>query len=167
MYILQIILVTVGFFLLEFLEHFFLSLFNFRILFVLFLFGYKKIDWKILLLLSGIIAIIIDVTMHYRLGTNLLLFVIPVAVLSLFSVFFSLDEGVVSYVLKFVVSIIYYVSNALLPSLLLDGKWGVFNGNVLLVCIMKALITVLLLFLLDMLMDRFRKRGNTSQIRLK
>lgn len=167
MLILQIVLGIVGLFLLQFLEHFLLALFNIRAMFVLFLFLYKKIDWQILLPFTVLTTIILDVTMHYKLGTNLLLFVIPLSVLSLLSLVFSAEDGIVSYILKFLISLLYYILNALLPSLLLDGKWGVLNGKMFLLCIWKAVVTTVLLVLLDTFMDRFRKRGNTSQIRLK
>lgn len=165
--VLRILYIAVGLFLLIFVEAFFVNLFAFRIIFLLFLFAYKKLDWKELLSVFFVISLIMDVTMHYKLGTNLLLFMIPLGVFSLFTLFSSVEDGVGAYIVRFFSIFLYYVLNLMLPSFLLTGTLGSINGRSVLYSFVASLFAILLLFLISYMIGGIRKRGSPSQIRLK
>lgn len=165
--VLRILYIAVGLFLLIFVEAFFVNLFAFRIIFLLFLFAYKKLDWKELLSVFFVISLIMDVTMHYKLGTNLLLFMIPLGVFSLFTLFSSVEDGVGAYIVRFFSIFLYYVLNLMLPSFLLTGTLGSINGRSVLYSFVASLFAILLLFLINYMIGGIRKRGSPSQIRLK
>lgn len=164
---LTILYVIVSIFLLIFLESIFTHLFTFRLVFLLFLFAYKKVDWRQLLIVSVIVSLVMDVTMHYTLGTNLLMFVIPLSLFALFSTFSSVEDGVGSYVVRFFSIFLYYILNLILPPLFLSGTLGLVNGKLIIYLLINSVISVLLLVLVNHVLGGLRKRGNASQIRLK
>lgn len=151
----------------QFVESFFLALLNFRVSFLFFLFGYRKVDKKWLLLVFVVLSIIFDVTMHYRLGTNLLLFLLPSLVVWLFSILFSEESMIGLHLSNFLASLIFCLANILLPDFLQKGVFGFLDWKMVGICVLKALVATLLLFLIEVLFGRFRDRGNASQIRLK
>ena len=166
--VLQIILGIVGLFLATFLEILFLTLLNFRIILPFFFLARKRVDWKILLLITTVISLILDVVLHYRLGTNLLLFTVSTGILFLLSFIFSVDEdGIPMYVSTFVASSGFYLVNQLLPSLLTTGATGFLDTKIFFLLVLKAIVTAGLVWLGEMLVSRFRDRGNSKQIRLK
>lgn len=165
--VLKILYVVVSLFLLLFLESIFIHLFAFRIIFLVFLFANKKIDWRQLLVVTTIMSLIMDVTMHYKLGTNLLIFMIPLALFALFSMFSTVEDGIGSYIVRFFSIFLYYILHLTLPYFILSGTSGVINGRLTLFALINSLISILLLFLVNYVIGGVRKRGNTSQIRLK
>ena len=166
--VLQIILGIVGLFLATFLEILFLTLLNFRIILPFFFLARKRVDWKILLLITTVISLILDVVLHYRLGTNLLLFTVSTGILFLLSFIFSVDEdGIPMYVSTFIASLGFYLVNQLLPSLLTTGATGFLDTKIFFLLVLKAIVTAGLVWLGEMLVSRFRDRGNSKQIRLK
>jgi len=166
--ILQIIIGVIGFFFLTFLEVLFLILFNFRFCFPFFLLAKRRVDWKLLLVVSTILSLIFDVVLHYKLGTNLLLFGIPSGILLLLSFIFSIDEdGIPMYIATFFASLSYYVANQLLPSVFTTGVFGFVDVKILLFIILKSIVTTVIVWLGEILVCRLRDRGNSRQIRLK
>lgn len=165
--VLKILYIAVGLFLLIFLESFFSSVFAFKIIFLVFLFAYKKVDWKELFAVTSVMSLVMDVVMHYKLGTNLLLFVIPLGLFSLFTLFSSVEDGIGAYIVRFFSIFLYYILSLLLPPLLLIGALGDINGRSVLYSFIASLISVLLLFLINYMIGGIRKRGSQSQIRLK
>ncbi|MGI6484610.1 MAG: hypothetical protein ACOX0R_03235 [Candidatus Dojkabacteria bacterium] len=166
--VLQIFITIISFFFAVFLEMFTLSLLGFHFLLPIFLLARKRVDWKILLLLVTVISLILDVVLHYRLGTNLLLFAIPFAIFLLFSFLFSVDEeGIPMYVTTFLASLGYYVAFNLVPSIFTTGAWGFIDTKIFFLIVLKTIITTVLVWLGELLIYRFRDRGNSKQIRLK
>ncbi len=164
---LKILYTIVSLFLLLFLESFFVELLGFNIIFLVLLFAYKRIDWKQLLFTRTVLSIAMDVSMHYKLGTNLLLFIVPLGIFILFSMFSSVEEGIGSYVVRFFSIFLYYLLNILLPSLLLSGTFGYIDGKLILLSLIKSVISILLLVGVNFLTGGLRERGNAWQIRLK
>jgi hypothetical protein len=167
MQVLTVLGTIVGIFVLQFFESFFLALLGFRLSFVLFLAWYKRIDWKKLLPVVVVVSVAFDVTMNYRLGTNLALFVLPAFLLWLSSKIFSLESIVGLHVTNFFSSFLFYILNYILPDFLERGVFGFLDWKMVLICVVKALATTVLLWLLEVLLKGWRGRGNASQIRLK
>ncbi len=167
MQVLTILGTIVGVFVLQFFESFFLALCGFRLSFVLFLIGNKRVDWRKLLLIVVVVSVAFDVTMNYRLGTNLTLFVLPAFLLWLSSKIFSLESTVGFHVMNFFSSFFFYILNHLLPDFLEKGVFGFLDWKIVLICAVKAFVSMLLLLLLELLLKGWRGRGNATQIRLK
>jgi hypothetical protein len=85
----------------------------------------------------------------------------------LLSLFIALDAGLLSIFIKTLIFWSYYILLAVLPNLFVSGEFGFLNFNDLLSSLLRAVFSVLVLLFLEYLYARFRKRGNTSQIRLK
>ncbi|HPQ78934.1 MAG TPA: hypothetical protein PLG47_00555 [Candidatus Dojkabacteria bacterium] len=164
---LQIIGVLLGSFILVFFENMFLVLFNFNLLFVLFLLFRRKINITILIPLTILISVIIDVVLHNRLGTTLLLLLLPSIFLYLLSFLSQVEEGLSLYISSFFAALLFYASKCLLTPFLLSHTWGFCNGEMLLGIVLKALITTALVWVGELIIAKFRDRGNNNQIRLK
>lgn len=165
--VVNILLTILGIFLILFFESMLVALFNFRIVIVLFLFLFKKVDWKVLFAIFAILFVVFDVVNNLPLGSNLLINSLVLGVLMLSSVFFSLDSGVTAFLVRLVVIFLYYILLLLLPSFLLTGRFGLVSLSDVLFSLVKASITAFLFVLLENIFTSFRNRGNTSQIRLK
>ena len=156
-----------GIFLLLFLESLVLSLFNFSFVVAIFFFLFKKVNWKILLFGSCILFLIFDVTNNLPLGSHSLIIALPLGLLIVSSVFFTIDSGFTSFLVRVLIFLVYYILLHLLPSLFSVGSFGFFTFNDFLSSLLKAVVSAFLLLLFEYLFVGFRKRGNTSQIRLK
>jgi hypothetical protein len=78
-----------------------------------------------------------------------------------------LEVGILSVFIKTIIFWFYYILLTLFPNLFTTGEFGFLTFDNLLSSFLRALFSVLVLLLLEYLYARFRKRGNTSQIRLK
>jgi hypothetical protein len=165
--VLNILATILGVFGLVYFESFLVALFSFRLFPVLFFFLFQKIDWKFFYPLCAVTLLIFDIVYKLPLGSNLLIFSLPFGLYLLFSMIFTLDSGIVSLFFKLCIFWFYYILLVLLPNLFLSGEFGLFDINDLLSSLLRAVFSVLVLLLLEKLYAGFRKRGNTSQIRLK
>jgi len=71
------------------------------------------------------------------------------------------------YVSTFIASLGFYLVNQLLPSLFTTGTAGFLDAKIFFVLVLKAIVTTGLVWLGEVLVSRFRDRGNSKQIRLK
>ncbi len=165
--VLDILFTIVGVFALVYLESLLLALFGFRIFVIIFFFLFRRIDWKPFFFVSAIILLIFDVVYKVPLGSNILILILPFGLFLLLSMFVSLDGGVLSILVKTLVFFLYYILLVLLPNLFVVGEFGFLTFNNLLSSLLRAVLSVLVLLLLEYLYAGFRKRGNNSQIRLK
>jgi hypothetical protein len=165
--ILRILLIILGIIFIVFIESFFGAIFNFKIVIILFFFLFKKVDWKILFALSFVILLVLDVVNRFPLGTNVLIISIPLAVLMLSSLFFSIEYGPSAFFLRILTFLIYYVLYIVAPNFFLSAKFGYITINEFLYSLLKAVFSTFLLILLEYILAEFRDRGNATQIRLK
>lgn len=165
--LLNILFTILGLFVLVYLESFLLALFGLRLLIILFFFLFRKIQWKIFLPLLAITLFIFDVVYKLPLGSNILIFLIPFALYLVISMFVSLESGSLSYFVKLILFWLYHISLLLLPNLFLSGSLGLFVASDFLSSFLRAVFSTLILLILEYLYAGFRKRGNSSQIRLK
>ena len=165
--ILTVILTILSVILLVFFESFLLALLNFRLSIILFLFLFRKIDWKLLFFPLVFLLLIFDVVKNFPLGTNLLILSLVFGLLLLISLFLSVDSGLTAFFVRTFLFALYYVLLLTLPSFLTVGTFGPLSLSNILVSFVKGVISALLLVLLDNTYAGFRKRGNSSQISLK
>lgn len=165
--ILNILLTVLGIFVLVYFESVLFALFGLRLFIVLFYFLLKKIDWVLFFPVCAILLLIFDVVYKLPLGSNILIFILPFGLYLLLSLFITLEAGILAIFIKTVIFLFYYVLLTVLPNLFVTGEFGVLSFSNLLSSFLRAVFSVLVLLLLEYLYARFRKRGNTSQIRLK
>jgi hypothetical protein len=165
--LLNILFGIVGIFTIVFFESFLIALFNFRVVVILLLFLFKKVDWKILLLLFSLLFFISDVVNNLPLGSNLLINSAILGVLMLSSLFFSLGSDITGSFVRIFVFTLYYILLKILPSFLISGKLGFLDLKDVFFALLKAVVSTLLVLLIEYVLAGFRERGNTSKIRLK
>ncbi len=165
--IIQIIGTILASFALVFIENLFLLLFNFNLSFSIFLLLRRRIDPKVLMPLLLVLSVILDVVLHNRLGTNLLFLFIPSLIFYLLSFITSVEEGISMYIATFIASFSYFLSRCLLTTVLLSNTLGFCDWKTVFAILIKTVITTLLVWGGELVIEKFRKRGNSNQIRLK
>lgn len=165
--LLNILFTILGLFTLVYIESIFLALLGIRLFVILFFFFLRRVEWKLFFILSAIALLIFDVVYKMPLGSNILILTIPFALYLIISMFVSLDSGLVSYFVKIFLFWLYYILMQLLSNLFVVGEFGSLIFNDLLSALLRAVLSTLILLLLEYIYARFRKRGNNSQIQLK
>jgi len=161
---LKILYIIIGMVGAVFLEGFLFNAFGVRIFFVLILLllGRFNIKWVMATLI--IYSLISDVVFHYPLGTDILLVGIPLLILFLSSFLFSINEGLVGYVIKFVAIAIYFVLISILPPFILNGSFGILTWHIILMISIKSLLLTVIVYVIDVLLNL--TRGKESNIKI-
>jgi hypothetical protein len=81
--------------------------------------------------------------------------------------FISLDFGLIAFLVKTAIFWVYYILLLILPDLFVVGSLGALTGDEVLRALLSAFLTAIGVFILDYILTGFRKRGKSSQIRLK
>lgn len=165
--VLTAILIITSIILLVFLESFLLAFLNFRISIILFLFLFRKVEWKTLLFPFVVLLLIFDVVKNFPLGTNLLVFSLVFGLLLLVSLFLSIDSGITAFLVRVFHFALYYVLLLVVPSLLIEGTFGYLSLRDVLISFLKGIVSAFLLLFLDSAYARLRRRGSSSLISIK
>ncbi len=166
MIVLKLIYTITGVFLFTFLESLFSSLLGINIAFILFLFLYKKVDWRVLFSLMFVVCLIIDVTSHYMLGTNFLVAMLALIFFSVLSIFFSTEVGILSWIVRMFAFFVYYSLLFVLPSFFLNRTFAPITVDVLKISLFRSIISLVIIILCEIVAGRFRKEGDKSNIKL-
>lgn len=166
MIVLKLIYTITGVFLFTFLESLFSSLLGINIAFILFLFLYKKVDWRVLFSLMFIVCLIADVTSHYMLGTNFLVAMLALIFFSILSIFFSTEAGILSWIVRMFAFFVYYSLLFVLPSFFLNRTFAPITVDVLKISLFRSIISLVIIILCEIVAGRFRKEGDKSNIKL-
>ena len=167
MLIITIFLTILGLFALVYLESFLLALIGIKLSLVMFFFLFRKVDLKIFFFLSFLVFLFLDVVYKLPFGSHILIISLPLLLYLLVSMFVSLDFGLVAFLVKTVIFWIYYLILLVLPNLFAVGRFGALTWEEALSALLRAFLTASGVFILDYILAGFRKRGNSSQIRLK
>ncbi len=167
MLILNIFLTILGLFALVYFESLLFVLIGIKLSLIIFFFLFRKVDSKILFFISFLAFLIFDVIYKFPLGSNILVLAIPLLMYMLISMFISLDFGLVAFLVKTVIFWVYYIILATLPNLFVVGKLGALTWDEVLRAFLRGFLTAIGVFILDYILTGFRKRGKSSQIRLK
>lgn len=165
--VLNILFGILGVFAIIFLEGLLGAFLGLRIFFVVYVFLFKKIGWRSLLLLSIPILLVFDVAYVFPFGTNILMAGLSLGFLMILGKFFSLDSVLTSFFLFFLTFLLYYILFSVLPSFLVSGEFGYIGVGGFGAMIVKSLVSSGLVVLLEYGASSLRNRGNSSQIRLK
>jgi|GEM_PF-2170957 len=166
MIVLKLIYTITGVFLFTFLESLFSSLLGINVAFILFLFLYKKVDWRVLFSLMFIVCLIADVTSHYMLGTNFLTAMLALIFFSVLSIFFSTEAGILSWIVRMFAFFVYYSLLFVLPSFFLNRTFAPITVDVLKISLFRSIISLVIIILCEIVAGRFRKEGDKSNIKL-
>jgi len=167
MLILNVFLTILGLFALVYFENLILSLVGIKLSLVIFFFLFRKVDSKIFFTVSFLAFLILDVVYKLPLGSNVLVLAIPLLLYLLISMFVSLDFGLIAFIVKTVIFWVYYILLLVLPNLFTVGSFGALTGDEALRALLRAFLTAVGVFILDYILTSFRRRGKSSQIRLK
>jgi hypothetical protein len=148
-------------------EGFLVAMGNLRFFYLLNISLFGKVNWKFLLTFSLIGSLILDVVYHYVLGTNLLLVAISLLLMLGISFLIPLENNLPGYSVKFICIFIYYLSVALVPELILTGKWVDITGLMIGGMVLKAAISVLFCVVFDIVWSKLRKKEEGTKIRLQ
>lgn len=163
----QILYVLLTSLLVVFLESFLVALGNFRLLYLLTISLFNKINWRYLLVFSVATSLVLDVVYHYVLGTNLLLISISLILMLGISLIIPLEYSLPGYVVKFICILIYYISIALIPNLILVGQLGSLTGTMVIGMLIKSVISIVFCVLFDLVWSRLRGREEGTKLRLQ
>lgn len=164
---LNILAIIVGMFLFVFIENFFVGMFSFQLTIILLFFLFKKVDWKVLLVIFIILFSISDVVGNLPMGSNLLMGGVTLGLLVLGSFFFSTDSDITGFSIRVFILSIYYVLLKICPEFFIDGRFGILSFKDVAFSFLKGVLSTFLLVLLEYIFASFRKRGDSSKIRLK
>lgn len=165
-------IITILFYILIFIMTFFLETFfsvfgGFGIVVAFLLFFYKKVDWKIIFVITFIFSLCLDVVGHYVLGTSLLIFGIVLLFYYLLVIIFPEQDNLLGLLPFFMSFVVYYLMKFLLPTFLLFGSFGSIQGRDLWGVLFRSLLSAGLIFLFGILYDLFRGNKVNSGIVLK
>jgi hypothetical protein len=167
MLILNIFLTILGLFSLVYLESLILALIGLKLFLIIFFFLFRKVDSKLFFLISFVVLLVLDIVYKLPLGSNILILALPLLLYLLVSMFVSLDFGLVAFLVKTVIFWVYYIILLVLPNLFVVGRFGALTWDEVLRALLRAFFTSVGVFILEYILAGFRKRGNSSQIRLK
>ncbi len=167
MLILNIFLTILGLFALVYLESLLLAFIGIKLSLIIFFFLFRKVDLKIFFMVSTVVFLVLDVVYKLPLGSNILMLSVPLLLYLLISMFVSLDFGLVAFLVKTVIFWIYYIILLTVPNLFVVGRFGALTWDEVLRALLRAFLTTVGVFILDYILAGFRRRGNSSQIRLK
>ena len=167
MLILNIFLTILGLFALVYFENLIFALIGIKLSLVIFFFLFRKVDSKIFFVVFLLVFLILDVVYKLPLGSNILVLSVPLLLYLLVSMFVSLDLGLIAFMVKTVIFWVYYILLFILPNLFTVGSFGVLTWDEVLRALLKAFLTAVGVFILDYILASFRRRGKSSQIRLK
>lgn len=159
--------ILIASFLTIFLESFFTAFCGFKMIYLFTLAGFKKVDWKYLLIFTVVTSLILDVVYHYILGTNLLLICIPLLIMWGTSFLVPLENSFPSYIVKFVTFLIFYFASYWIPNLLLEGIWKYITWGVIGGIAVKSIISVLICFAFDVIWLGIRSKQENTKLKLK
>jgi hypothetical protein len=167
MLIVNIFLTILGLFALVYLENLLLALIGIKLSLIIFFFLFRKVDSKIFFVISFVVFLVLDIVYKLPLGSNILMLFVPSLLYLLISMFVSLDFGLVAFLVKTLIFWVYYIILLILPNLLVVGRFGALTWDEVLRALLRAFLTTVAVLILDYILAGFRKRGNSSQIRLK
>jgi hypothetical protein len=165
--LLYVLLLIIVFLILLFVESFLLSTLGVSLVFVLFLFAFKKVDWKLLLLATLLVSIFIDVTLNIPLGATMLVYVISILLYHVLSFSLSTETGVYAYVFKFLTFLFFNFAYLFAQNFFSVGNGGYMGWERVGIWLIRSVVAVLLVFLLEKVVVRFRGSKSKSNLRFK
>jgi hypothetical protein len=160
--LINIFVIFLGLLLTIALESFSITLFSFSISIILLFVLIDKWDWKKWLAVALILTLLLDVAFQRPIGITMLITTISNLILNLLFFVMPKKEIILSYIPYFFAILIFYILLNLTVPFLQDSVWGIVTWNELFTDIVKSIISVLLIFLINTVMDNFRSNSDLS-----
>lgn len=154
--LIKVLITILGIFFLLAFESFFMTLFSFSILIVITFVLIDRIDWRKWVVIITIMSLLIDILIHRSLGVTLLSVSISTAILYLLFILIPRKKLILSYIPYLISTFIFYIFSTVIGSLVQSGVFGVLTWQMLLSFLVKAIISAVLIFGINTVMDNFR-----------
>lgn len=161
----KVLLLTISFFLLLFLESFFLRVFSFSLFIVITISIWKKVDDIVFYPFITLFGVILDTVTHAPLGMHTLVIAILLLFIDLLW-FFVPRDGKFGYTPVFLFVFLYYVLVIVVSSLLEDGIFPSILIGSWINMIVKSIFSVLLYFFVYRFSKLIRNDKTEGRIRL-
>lgn len=149
-------------------DSFFVALAGIRIFPVLVIALYNKVNWRYLTVFVLLVSLALDVIFHYVLGTNLLILAIILFLGRITSIFVPWENNLGGYGLKYIGFVLYHILLAAVPSVILNGSWGILSWSVVGGALLRSLLAVGFCVAFDLIWSRIRSREDSSnKLKLK
>ncbi len=157
--LISIILTILGIFLTLTLESFSIVLLNTSLVVIILLILSQTLDWKRWIVVATVICIFVDIVLHRTLGFTLLSVSLSTTVLYLLFTIMPQKEVLLSHLPYFVSILIYYILIVVFSSFVQDGVLGQLTWSILGNIVIKSVLSTLVIFGINLLIDRFRTDG--------
>ena len=144
------------------LESFSITLFSFSVSITLLFVLIDKWDWRKWLVVAFILTVLLDVVLHRPVGITMLITTISSLILNLLFLVMPKKEIILSYIPYFIAILFFYILFDLVAPFLQDSVWGVLTWAELFAHVVKSGISVVLIFLINILIDNFRSNSDLS-----
>ena len=138
------------------LESFLSVLLSFSIFIILALSLIEKWDWKKWVFLFSLASVLVDIALHRLPGTTLMALSLSSLLLYLLLLVMPKKQLLLSYIPYFLSVTLFYILLQLFSPLLADGIWGILTPSSFFGILIKALLSTLLIFGIEKLIDKFR-----------
>jgi hypothetical protein len=162
----NILFLTISFFLLVFLESFLLKVFSFSLFVVLVISVWNRIDSILFYIFIIIFTIILDTVFHLSLGVHMISIALLVLLVQLFWVFIPRDDRF-GFIPVFFFTFFYYLLVPIFNSFLLDRIFPKILPSMLISIGLKSVISVLIYIGISKLLELFRDSSKGGKIRLR
>lgn len=154
--LLNLLITILGLFFLVAFESFSITLGSFSILIIVLLLLIDKWDWKRWAIFASLSTLLVDIVLHRTLGTSLLFVSISSFLLYLIFLVMPKKKIILSYIPYFFAIITFYILIDLASSFIQERVWGVISWNIVLGYIVTSIISTVLIFAANMIVDNFR-----------
>jgi len=158
----NIFIIFLGLLLTVALESFTITLLSFSIAIILLFILIDKWDWRKWLVVAFILTVLLDVVLHRPVGATMLITTVSSLILNLLFLVMPKKEIILSYIPYFFAILIFYILLGLTVPFLQEAVWGVLSWSGLLTDLLRSVISVLLIFFINLLIDNFRSNSDLS-----
>jgi hypothetical protein len=164
---LNLLILTIGVFLVVFIDHFLFSILAFSLYALIAINMFNRVSPFLFYSFVILGGLIMDVTMHQPLGVNLLVLSIALVVFWLLGIAVPVDGRVPRYLSLSVFFVLFYLLSLIITSLIQDSAIPYISASFVVKAGISTVISVLITFVLDKLFFSVRDSRYLEGIRLK
>lgn len=162
----KILLLTISFFLLIFLESFLLKVFSFSLFVVLAISFWKKIDNTLFFLFVTLFTLMLDTVLHTPLGVHMIVISLSVILVEILWFLIPRDDTF-GFVPVFLVVFFYHTAVVIFTSFLQDSVFPTFTFGMLLGNLVKGIFSIPIYILVKRVSAFVRNEDTGEKIRLR
>lgn len=158
----KILIIFFGLLTIATLESFFMTLFTFSLMIMVLLVLIDKIEWKIWVIITFFLTLFVDVLFHRALGLSMMAVSVSISILYLLFLVMPKKDNILSHIPYFLSTAVFYILIDLLAPFLQDRVWGVITADTLLSVLIRAVVSTLVIFVINILISNFRSNRDYS-----